>query len=109
YLGSSTPYELIRQYASAVTCGGVNSATCKYFYIVDGRGNVVALTEATGNVVDRYSYDVWGVPSISLEAVPQPLLYAGYWYDRELATPGETLGWYWLSARPQAPLACVRI
>jgi hypothetical protein len=40
--------------------------TCKYWYTLDGRGNMVALTDATGTVVDRYSYDVWGLPTISL-------------------------------------------
>jgi hypothetical protein len=51
-----------------VTCG--SGATCKYFYVLDGRGNVVA-------PVDRYSYDVWGVPTISVENARQPLLYDG--------------------------------
>jgi hypothetical protein len=94
YLGDSAPYELIRQYKSNVTCGGSSTTTCKYYYALDGRGNVVALADKTGNVVDRYSYDVWGVPTISLENVKQPLLYAGYWYDRELGMPNETTGWY---------------
>jgi RHS repeat-associated protein len=49
-------------------------------------------------------YDVWGVPTIGLETVPQPLLYAGYWYDRELGMPGESTGWYWLSVRPYDPV-----
>ena len=100
YLGDSSPYELIRQYTSKVTCGGQSTLTCKYFYVLDGRGNAVALVDRTGTVVDRYSYDVWGVPTIILENVKQPLLYAGYWYDRELSMPNETTGWYWLSVRP---------
>jgi RHS repeat-associated protein len=104
YLGASTPYELIRQYASNVICGGQSTATCKYFYVLDSRGNVLALSHATGTVVDRYSYDVWGLPTIALESVKQPLLYAGYWYDRELAMPNETTGWYWLSVRSYDPV-----
>ena len=38
-----------------------------------------------------------------MEAVKQPLLYAGYWYDRELHAPNATTGWYWLSVRPYNP------
>jgi RHS repeat-associated protein len=59
--------------------------------------------DKTGTVVDRYSYDVWGVPTISVENAKQPLLYAGYWYDRELGMPNETTGWYWLSVRAYDP------
>ncbi len=49
------PLELIRQ-----TKSGSTLATARYWYEEDGRGNVVALTDASGSVVDRYSYDAWG-------------------------------------------------
>jgi len=49
-----------------------------------------------GNVVDQYSYDLWGEPEAVSETVPQQLRYAGYWYDTEL-------GWYWLSVRSYDP------
>ena len=87
YLPGGTPYELLRRQGGTIS---------RYWYETDGRGNVAALTDKAGNVVDRYHYDVWGVPSFDLETVPQPLLYAGYRYDREL-------GWYWLSAREYDP------
>ena len=78
-------------------------ATQRYWYELDGKGNVVALTTASGAVVDRYYYDLWGAPSIDLEGVPQPFLYGGYVYDRELRGPGESNGWYWLSVRHYNP------
>ena len=86
YRPGGTPFELI-------VTAGVN---LRYWYVTDGRGNVVALTDGLGNVVDRYHYDLWGVPTIDQEGLPQPLLYAGYFYDREL-------GWYWLASRPYDP------
>ena len=61
---------------------------------MDGRGNVVALTDSTGNVVDRYSYDLWGLATSVNESVPQPFRYAGYWYDPALHAPTESSGWY---------------
>jgi RHS repeat-associated protein len=83
---------------------------------VDGLGSVVALTDASGNVVDQYEYDVWGAPQVTndglhagsgsgadVENVPQPLWYRSYLYDRELQTPGEIGGWYWLSVRSYDP------
>ena len=36
-------------------------------------------------------------------AVKQPLLYAGYWYARELHAPNAATGWYWLTVRPYDP------
>ena len=53
YRQDGTPLELLR------LSGGT---TTRYWYELDGRGNVVALTDSTGNVVDRYSYDLWGKP-----------------------------------------------
>ncbi len=89
------PYELLRQ---------TGSTTSRYWYSLNGHGDVVALTDTSGNVVDRYHYDSWGVPTVDLETVKQPLLYAGYWYDRELSAPNETTGWYWLATRPYDPV-----
>ncbi|MBI5558638.1 MAG: PKD domain-containing protein [Deltaproteobacteria bacterium] len=31
-----------------------------YFYHADGLGNIVAITDVAGNVVQRYGYDAWG-------------------------------------------------
>ena len=80
-----------------------NGITQHYWYSLDGRGSVVALTDANGQVVDRYAYDLWGKPTTLSEQVPQPFLYAGYVYDRELADPGAATGWYWLSVRHYDP------
>lgn len=63
---------------------------------MDGRGNVIALTDVTGNTADRYGYDLWGKLVSSSEAVPQRLRYAGAWYDQEL-------GWSWMGTRVYDP------
>ena len=64
YRRDGTPLELIRT-QSAVTS--------RYWYEVDGRGDVIALTDVSGNTVDRYSYDLWGKPVSVSEQVPQRL------------------------------------
>ena len=89
--GHGAPLELIRQ-----TKVGNALTTARYWYVLDGRGNVVALTDSSGSVVDRYAYGVWGSLVSASEAVPQRLRYAGYWYDAEL-------GWYWASVRYYSP------
>ena len=87
YRQDGSPLELLRQVGAAAT---------PYWYVLDGQGNVVALTDGGGNVVDQYRYDQWGRPTTIQESVPQQLRYAGYWYDGEL-------GWYWLSVRSYDP------
>jgi RHS repeat-associated protein len=87
YTQDGLPLELLRQQ---------NGTTSRYWYVLDGQGNVVALTSITGTVVDRYAYDVWGNSTSVTETVPQRLRYAGYWYDQELV-------WYWVSVRYYDP------
>jgi RHS repeat-associated protein len=87
YRRDGTPLELIR------TIGG---STSRYWYEVDGRSNVIALTDSSGTTVDRYAYDLWGKLISSSESVPQRLRSAGAWYDSEL-------GWYWMSTRAYDP------
>ena len=68
--------------------------TSRYWYEVDGRSNVIALTDSTGNTVDRYQYDLWGKLVSSSESVPQRLRYAGHdpayrRWRRDAASPAE--------------------
>ena len=83
-----------------------NNLTQRYWYKTDAHGSVVALTDASGQVVQRYVYGPWGdlIPLLSgPELVPQPLRYRGYVYDRELTGHGEASGWYWLGVRSYDP------
>src|SRR6185437_12413663 len=88
YSQDGAPLELLRQ---------MGSTTNPYWYVLDGQGNVVGLTNQSGTVVDSYTYDQWGKPVSVSESVPQQLRYAGSWYDNEL-------GWYWLSVRAYDPV-----
>ena len=87
YRQDGAPLELLRQ---------VGATTTLYYYVLDGKGNVVALTDGAGNAVDTYRYDQWGRPTTVAEAVPQQIRYGGYWYDNETQ-------WYWLTARSYDP------
>jgi len=74
-------------------------APARYWYVWDGQGNVTALTDANGTVVDRYAYDQWGELTSNdgaNEHVPQQLRYKGYYYD-------EKISWYWLGGRYYDP------
>jgi len=58
-----------------------------YYYQQDALGNVTALTDSSGNLVERYEYDAFGAPTIydsegeELEAPLQPYLFTAREYD----------------------------
>ncbi len=92
YGPSGEPLELIRTDPTS---------THRFWYVLDGLGSVVALTDQNGKVVDRYAYDSWGEPTSddrTNETVPQQLRYRSYYYD-------EALTWYWLDGRQYDPEA----
>jgi len=90
YGPSGEPLELIRTDPTG---------TSRYWYALDGLGSVVALTDSSGKVVDRYAYDSWGEETsndATDETVPQQLRYRGYYYD-------EKLTYYWTTTRYYDP------
>jgi len=66
-----------------------------YYYHYDGLGSVVALSNYQGNIVEAYSYDVFGEPN-RVSAVGNPYMFTGRRYDSETAL-------YYYRARYYAP------
>jgi RHS repeat-associated protein len=58
------------------------------YYHFDGLGSVVALSNDTGSIVERYSYDIFGEPNRTSD-VNNPYLFTGRAYD------GETGNYYY--------------
>ncbi len=77
--------------ALSKTLGGVSQ-----HYLQDARGSVVATTDGTGSVANRYRYDAWGVATDASEVASNPLRYQGEWFD-------EDSGAYALRARDYDP------
>lgn len=77
-----------------------------FFYHVNDMNNVVAISDQFGDVVERYAYTDYGVPSfydskgsqITESAVGNPYLYTGRRFDSES-------GWYYYRMRYLAPKA----
>lgn len=73
-----------------------------YFYVRNAQNDVIALVDADGNVVVKYTYDSWGkVVSITGSladtiGVQNPFRYRGYYYDNET-------GMYYLRTRYYDP------
>jgi len=53
-----------------------------YYYHFDGLGSVIALSNVNGEIVERYSYDVFGEPNRTTD-VNNPYLFTGRRYDNE--------------------------
>jgi len=76
-----------------------------YYYIKNGKGDIVGLSDASGKEVVRYGYDAWGnitksavvgtavVPGLDKQ---NPRLFSGYWYEQKL-------GMYVMRARMYNP------
>ena len=72
-----------------VICMITSSGT--YYYHYDGLSSVVALSNADGDIIERYSYDVFGTPTIrdgsgnviSQSAYGNTILFTGRNYDYE--------------------------
>jgi RHS repeat-associated protein len=52
-----------------------------YYYHTNARGDVVAMSDSSGAVVNTYAYDPWGTLLASSETVANPYRYASYRYD----------------------------
>jgi len=58
----------------------------RHYYLFDGLGSVVAMTDAAGNVVNRYRYDPYGKPMAgpgTREDVANPWRYAAGYRDSD--------------------------
>ena len=69
-----------------------------YYYITNIQGDVIGITDSTGNIVVTYTYDAWGNPLSTTGTLAttlgtyNPLRYRGYVYDTET-------GLYYLQSR----------
>ncbi len=68
-----------------------------YYYLYNGHGDVIALSDESGNIVNSYDYDEWGNLTSESEQIANPIRYAGEYYDNES-------GLYYLRARYYDPV-----
>ncbi|MFB9753304.1 polymorphic toxin-type HINT domain-containing protein [Paenibacillus hodogayensis] len=66
----------------------------KAYYVHNGHGDVVALTDGTGNVLNQYTYDMWGNPLTEQESVPNPFRYSGEFWDKSTQLQYLRARWY---------------
>jgi len=68
----------------------------QYYYLYNGHGDVVQITDNAGNIVNSYEYDEWGNITSQTETIANEFKYAGQIYDSET-------GLYYLRARYYDP------
>jgi len=64
------------------------------YYVTNGHGDVIELRDALGNLLNSYSYDIWGNPLTVQEAVPNPLKYSGEYWDSDTKLQYLRARWY---------------
>ncbi len=89
YNSVSEDYELARKF---VYGPGIDEPICMivvagesetlYYYHFDGLGSVAALSDNDGDIVERYSYDVFGEPN-RVSGIHNPFMFTGRRYDTE--------------------------
>ena len=62
---------------------GLRTSAGRFYYLLDGLGSVVAVTDGSGNVTNSYTYDPYGATteSASSGAVANPWRYTGQYQD----------------------------
>ena len=93
---------LIPLYDSEDGVCGIRYNGDAYFFVKNLQGDVIALANMNGETVVHYTYDAWGVPTVTQDtsacqiAQINPYRYRGYYYDVET-------GLYYLQSRYYDP------
>ena len=91
--GSNT---LIPLYDNEDSVCGILYNNVPYYFIKNLQGDVIAIVDKDAQTVARYSYDAWGVCTVTHDSVGiatiNPFRYRGYYYDEEI-------GLYYLQSR----------
>jgi len=76
----------------------VTPANQSYCYHFNAVGSAIALTDSAQNIVNKYSYDLFGKVANQVEAVPQPFKFVG-----QYGVMTESNGFYYMRARYYDP------
>ncbi|MCA1291742.1 RHS repeat-associated core domain-containing protein [Paenibacillus sp. alder61] len=72
---------------------GANESGLQY-YVTNGHGDVTELRDSSGNLLNSYSYDIWGNPLTVQESIPNPLRYSGEYWDSDTKLQYLRARWY---------------
>ena len=93
---------LVPLYDNEDSVCGILYNNVPYYFVKNLQGDVIAIVDKDAQTVAKYSYDAWGVPTITQDsstsqiATVNPFRYRGYYYDEEI-------GLYYLQSRYYNP------
>ncbi|MCY9555085.1 polymorphic toxin-type HINT domain-containing protein [Paenibacillus apiarius] len=64
------------------------------YYFTNGHGDVTEIRDAQGNLLNRYTYDIWGNPLTEEEQVPNMFRYSGEYWDKTTNLQYLRARWY---------------
>ena len=92
---------LVPLYDNEDGIGGILHNNVPYYFIKNLQGDVIAIVDKDAQTVAKYSYDAWGVCTVTQDSVDiatiNPFRYRGYYYDDEI-------GLYYLQSRYYNPI-----
>ena len=104
-IGQKTGNNVLVYLYAADGLAGFQYNGVNYYYLKNGQGDVVAILDASGNIVAKYAYDAWGKLLSVTDAAGNdksadasfigninPIRYRSYYYDTET-------GLYYLQSR----------
>ncbi|CAG7648207.1 hypothetical protein PAESOLCIP111_05552 [Paenibacillus solanacearum] len=72
----------------------VDANGTKSYYVHNGHGDVVGLTDGSGSILNQYTYDIWGNPLVAQEQIKQPFRYSGELWDSSTNLQYLRARWY---------------
>ncbi|MFD2115286.1 RHS repeat-associated core domain-containing protein [Paenibacillus yanchengensis] len=66
----------------------------KGYYMVNGHGDVTGITDTAGELINEYTYDIWGKPLEHSETIEQSFRYSGEYWDEETNLQYLRARWY---------------
>jgi RHS repeat-associated protein len=82
--GQPTYYRWSAPYGEPFALVSEKTPSARYYYLYDGLGSVVGLTNQSGNLVGaRYTYEPYGKKLTGQTQVANPWMFAGMYFDSE--------------------------
>jgi RHS repeat-associated protein len=71
-----------------------DSSGVKGYYLQNGHGDIIGIRGQSGNLLNNYTYDIWGNHVTSTESFPNPFRYSGELWDQKTNLQYLRARWY---------------
>ena len=83
-----TAHSITPLYDNEDSVCGIIYNTIPYYFVKNLQGDIIAIVDKNSETVAKYSYDAWGVCTVTQDSVGiatvNPFRYRGYYYDEEI-------------------------